>query len=136
MKQRGFTLIELLVVFTIIGILATLAASSFRMAQIRARDSARKSDLTQVRTALELYKGDEGLYLVGNSYANLKSSLEGGTYMKEVPTDPKTGNNYYYSSADGSDYTLRACLENPKEPKAEVPPQSPCPVASYTLTAP
>lgn len=56
--KRGFTLIELLVVITIIGILAALTLASYGNAQAKARDGIRKSDLAQVKRALELVKSD------------------------------------------------------------------------------
>jgi len=140
-RQKGFSLLEILVVFAIIGLLSALAASSFASAQMRARDSARKSDMAQLRSSLELAKSDNGLYYFvagnsGNVYATLKTFLQGGGYMKSVPGDPKTGADYFYSSVSGSDYTLVACLENAKDSKADVNKNGYCTTASYTLTAP
>ena len=57
-KSRGFTLIELLIVITIIGILATAILASFGGAQEKTRDGRRKSDLAQVKRAMELAKSD------------------------------------------------------------------------------
>jgi prepilin-type N-terminal cleavage/methylation domain-containing protein len=61
MKNKGFTLIELLVVIAIIVILATLAMTSYRTANVRARDARRAADMEQVRSALELYRSDTSL---------------------------------------------------------------------------
>ena len=55
---RGFTLIELLIVITIIGTLAGLLFTNFSGARERARDSKRKSDVTQMKNALRLYYND------------------------------------------------------------------------------
>lgn len=60
--SRGFTLIELLVVISIIVILATLAATSYRSANKRARDARRAADIEQVRSALELYRTENNVY--------------------------------------------------------------------------
>src|SRR3989344_2367042 len=57
-RRQGFTLIELLIVITIIGILATLILASFGAAQAKARDARRKSDLAQLKRAMEIAKSD------------------------------------------------------------------------------
>jgi prepilin-type N-terminal cleavage/methylation domain-containing protein len=64
--RRGFTLIELLVVISIIGILAALSLASFTTSQKQARDTERKSDLSQYRSSLESYANiKNGLFPVG-----------------------------------------------------------------------
>lgn len=56
--HRGFTLIELLITITVIGILAAIGTATYATAQQKARDSQRKSDLTQIKKAMELAKSD------------------------------------------------------------------------------
>ncbi|MGB9706948.1 MAG: type IV pilin protein, partial [Microgenomates group bacterium] len=58
----GFTLIELLVAVAILGILATVGLGSFQSSQMKGRDARRKSDLSQIQKALEMYYNDKGAY--------------------------------------------------------------------------
>src|SRR5258708_37539008 len=60
--RQGFTLIELLIVIAIIGILSSLLFVNFSGARERARDSKRKTDLTEIKNALQLYYNDYGKF--------------------------------------------------------------------------
>jgi type II secretion system protein G len=114
--QRGFTLMELLIVIAILGILATIGLGSFRSSQIKGRDAQRKSDLSQIQKALEMYYNDYGEYpeslpAGGSAWQDTKGTL----YMKEVPKDPKDFNYCYEVAPNGSWYRLYAKLENEKD---------------------
>lgn len=61
-NNRGFTLIELLIVVAIIAILAAIAIPNFLAAQIRAKVSRAKGELSTVATALESYYVDNNYY--------------------------------------------------------------------------
>lgn len=60
--KRAFTLIELLVTIVIIGLLTTVATTSFLSAQRSSRDSARRTNLNAVANALEVYKTENQKY--------------------------------------------------------------------------
>lgn len=123
--KKGFTLIELLVVLAIIGILAAMIIASLSGARARARDATRKSDLRQIKTALEQYYSDQSpeQYPTAASWTALGTILTGGTtpYIKTWPLDPKNSGTYVYSYAYAvtgtlpSAYYLCADLENEKE---------------------
>lgn len=88
MNRRGFTLVELLVVIAIIGILAAMVLSSLSSARSKARDTARKNDLAQIRTALEQHAADKGGSYPGATTADIwtKSDTTGaGVFVQNSP---------------------------------------------------
>jgi prepilin-type N-terminal cleavage/methylation domain-containing protein len=124
-RQGGFTLLELLIVIVIIGILAVLIVPNLTQGPQRARDSQRKSDLRNVKTALETYFND------GNSYPNVANyaalTVLTPNQIKTLPVDPKGGTaaapGYSYAATcSGSpvsctSYVLTATLENSSDPQ-------------------
>jgi general secretion pathway protein G len=82
-KNKGFTFIEILVVATIIGVLATIGATSYQTASKKSRDGKRKADLEQIRAALELYRADYGQYPTTSSLNSLTT-----TYITVLPSPP------------------------------------------------
>lgn len=59
---KGFTLIELLVVIAIIGLLSSIVLASLNSARAKSRDARRKTDLSQIQTALAFYYDKYGGY--------------------------------------------------------------------------
>lgn len=110
-KNKGFTLIELLVVVAIIGMLAAMIELSLGNARLKARDTRRLSDVSQIRTALELYLNqgggypDEAVWLVGGAISC------GGLALFTVPTDPSPVNTYTYHNL-GASNSSAACGSN------------------------
>lgn len=111
---KGFTLIELLVVISIIGILSSFAMVSLNSARTKARDALRKADMTQIRTAINLYYDENNAYpicgtwkagdpdfgantVAGSTCYNttLNTALTGGAkpYLSPLPKDPKNPTN-------------------------------------------
>lgn len=120
-KLRAFTLIEVLVVVTIIGMLAAIGSVSYSSFTRNARDAKRKADLENIRSAVELYRSNNGSYPLTaeliidcvSPSTNLVDPAPGtGTYMSKIPTDPKCPTNAYGYESDGADYTLGAAMEN------------------------
>lgn len=101
-NTRGFTLIELLVVIAIIGILSSVVLASLNGAREGARDSRRQSDLSQLRTAMELYANDNGDYnaTVGTLSEQETTFVNDNSYMQSIPIDPTTENAYDITTAE------------------------------------
>jgi len=81
--QRGFTLIELIVVVTIVGILASLALVNVRTAQRKARESALRDNLFNMRKAIDNFYADKQRYP-----ADLNELVP--NYIRRIPKDPIT----------------------------------------------
>ncbi len=126
-KSGGFTLLELLIVIVIIGILAVLIVPNLTAGPKRARDSQRKSDMRNVKTALETYFNDNNTY-PATGWAAASAALVPG-YIKAMPTDPKAGNAAYtyVSPAGNGTYTITATCE--------VATDSACPGGVHTVTS-
>lgn len=118
--KKGFTLIEILIVISIIGILSSLLLSNLQDARARARDTQRKNDLKQVKTALRMYYNDNQQYPDDDGSGNISCCawgnpfiVSGATYMKALPQDPLGSNySYYYDRVNSDSFNLYACLEN------------------------
>ncbi len=113
--EKGFTLIELLIVIAIIGVLSSLLVTNYIGIRSRGRDALRKADLQQIRSALELYRSDNGSYPVSLPSCGAAFAYNGTTYMQKFPCDPTNASPFIYtynSAFSDSAYTIAACLEN------------------------
>lgn len=107
MTKRGFSLIELLVVISIIGIVIAVGSVSYLTAQKQVRDTKRKSDLLEIRQALETYRAEVGTYPDTATWiADLSPD-----YITALPTDPNGSNYDYLVGATGTTYSLCTTLE-------------------------
>ncbi|MBI2018100.1 type II secretion system protein [Candidatus Daviesbacteria bacterium] len=123
--KKGFTLIELLVAVSILAILSTIGITAFQGTQSKARDTVRKNDLNVLATALEIYREQNGKYIVNSDGTNIttcpSSSDTTSPFYTQIaanlstpaPKDPKTGSFYcYISVSNGQSFRLFAGLEN------------------------
>jgi prepilin-type N-terminal cleavage/methylation domain-containing protein len=143
-KQSAFTLIELLVVIAIISLLSSIVLSNLNEARGKARDARRKSDLIQMRLALEYYfdthdkfpdntwnyDGSETSRGFSNDHVACGTdpdwdntsgitSLVGENYISSLAKDPLNNGNYCYRYIPTDDKLKGACmwalLENGKK---------------------
>jgi len=87
--KKSFTLIEILVVATIIALLATAATITYAQLTKQSRDARRKTDLEQIRAALEMYRSNNNQYYPYNN-AKLPNFLHYFFVQVDVTSFPST----------------------------------------------
>jgi type II secretion system protein G len=106
--KKGFTLMEILIAIAIIAILTAIGIVSYTSINKNARNTKRRSDIEQIRSAFELYRADNGFYPKRSTAVEMKSTKillsnpvdpPFDTYMSSIPTDPK-GLDYYFKVTD------------------------------------
>lgn len=124
-KHTGFSLIEILVVIAIIAVLASLAFVALGSVRLKARDTKRKVDLSQISRLLSAstcYLPDTGagdydlIDLVPELMVKYPQYVQ---YASSLPKDPKTGSetvtNYRYEVTADNHCVLYANFENENE---------------------
>jgi prepilin-type N-terminal cleavage/methylation domain-containing protein len=126
-QKQAFTLVELIVVITILAILWTIAFISLQWYSKDARDSIRISDISSMKTSLELFHLDAGKYPLPDDNEVVDYGTEALWYqwdfwssvisnlsrsMTEVPTDPLTDKKYVFSVANNkNEFEILSLLE-------------------------
>ncbi len=143
MRKHGFSLIELLVAIAIMAVLLAIVLPNYLGARERARDSKKKSELNQLKTALRLYYNDFQRYppvaSCGTALGNMSGCKNGGTsccpckegvydfatstdsncdtvstiYMKRLPSNISFGNNVDYYGVSSDGEQF--CIKTPME---------------------
>ena len=85
--ERGFTLIELLVVASVLVVLAGIGLVQYKNGVTRAREGVLKTDLFNMRDAIDQYYADKG------QYPGTLDELVSAGYLRRVPDDPLTMSN-------------------------------------------
>ncbi len=122
---KAFTFVELIVVVTILAILSAIWFSSYISSLSDTRDSQRKSDLTQVSSALKIYKQKRWYYSFPWAYFNIQYDWNTVAYqwklnknvrlnsLDKLPYDPETKLSYtYWVTNNKQEFELASVLEN------------------------
>lgn len=123
LNQKGFTLIELIIVIAIIGILAGFLVMRLGNQSENARNARRSSDMSQIRSAIEMYRAQGGaivlpaltdrtctlaatadcaLIFTGGATGGLPRDRMTGAVW---PQDPQLG-SYIFTTATAGNYTI------------------------------
>lgn len=127
------------------GILLGLSVYGMQDARKSSRDGKRKTDLEQIRSALEMYKADCNVYptsslvagasLVGSGATS--SCLASNVYLSKIPADPQATTRTYSYASTGSTYILCASLEKAPSPAMDVSGCASCTTTcNYKVTSP
>jgi general secretion pathway protein G len=134
MKRKAFSLVEIILVVTILGILAAVVLPGFQNHAAKAKESAVKSNLTTIRSQLEVYKLQHGGvppgYLNGADapiatlmlQLTATSTITGavststvpvdpylyGPYLKKVPENPYNGLSTIAYVGEGTEFSAAA----------------------------
>ena len=113
-NRIAFTLVELIVVITILAILWTIAFISLQWYSSQSRDSVRISDISSMKTWLELFNLDAGKYplptnetIITYSWATVwtqwyfwDQTARNVSKLDKIPTDPLNDQKYVYSTTN------------------------------------
>jgi general secretion pathway protein G len=102
--HHGFTLIELMVVMVIIVLLASVGVAVYGNSVKTAREAALRSDLSDMRRAIDAYYADK------QKYPATLDALVTEKYLKNIPKDPIT---------NAADWQTTMSERDPANPSAE-----------------
>lgn len=100
-QARAFTLVELLLVLVILAVLAMVVVPKFTGRSEQARETAARTDISNIDTALGMFEVDNGRYPTTDEWPTALFQRPGnarvwnGPYLKKQPVDP-WGNPYVY----------------------------------------
>lgn len=116
----GFTLQELLVVMGILILLMALGVIAYRAQVSKGYDARRKTDIYQVRVAVEEYEKDHDCYPATIGACGPGETTLLSPYIEYVPCDPETPNPTYTYFAEPDScpswYWILAELDNESDP--------------------
>ncbi|MBU1017755.1 FecR domain-containing protein [Patescibacteria group bacterium] len=132
LNQKGFSLIELIIVVVLIGVLSAVSFMAIQRTRARVMNEKVLDDMMAIYNALEDFQRDhQGVFPIPqtNSNQNILCYFSDATYahdcdhelvafrqgmidnvlltkryLREVPTDPRTGSRYMYGATNDGKY--------------------------------
>ncbi len=124
-RVSGFTLIEVLIVVVILGILAGLIVPRIMDEPDKAKLVAAKNDIRTLKSALKLYRLDNGVYPSAEQglsalvkkpeTGDVPRNWKAGGYLERLPKDP-WGSEYIYLNPGVHDELDVASLGADRQP--------------------
>lgn len=126
-QRGGFSLVELLIVIVMIALLTGLLLPNLLGMRERARDSKLKSELRELKTALQVFYGDYQSYPDDNGTGGMRGcgdrfmvctpggvfQRDGVVYMQALPEQ-----FFYDQLDDGEGFNIWSTLENKSDEDA------------------
>ena len=108
--RKGFTILEMIVSLAVIAMILAVVLNGLAGTRAKSHDTKRVEDIKQLQNGLQLYYNDNRSYP-----ATLDPDLLVPSYMKAMPKDPTTNQNYLYAvfliNGRCTNYHLGATLE-------------------------
>lgn len=110
--KKSFTLLEMLIVLGIIALILSVLTVSFSTTQKKSRDAKRKGDIKALQNGLEQYYATCNFaYPTGTLPVGTALACGGATpIISVIPTDPKSGTGYTYTTSGSSDFSICTSL--------------------------
>lgn len=119
--SSGMTLNELIVVVTILAMLMVLAMLASRSQIFKGMDARRKTDIYQIKVAVEEYEKDNDCYPPALPACDPGTGLQ--PYIPKIPCDPQDKTNYFYVAQPNTScpswYWIFTPMDNKHDPQIE-----------------
>lgn len=100
-KKEGFTIIEVVLVLAIAGLIFLMVFIALPALQRNQRDTARKSDVSTVSSAVNSYTGNNrGKYPTGPQLQTYAKDLSENTVVSKIEVDPFVAGTTTYAIAE------------------------------------
>jgi prepilin-type N-terminal cleavage/methylation domain-containing protein len=112
-KNAGFALVEMVIVILAIGIVAVVAAPRLFNAESRAERDQTRQQLTVLRSAIELYQAQSGVYPPIHQLPHVMASMLNGPFPSPTIGSVRGDGQVYYDLDSDVDMPVVADASQP-----------------------